>query len=147
MVGRPQKKIFCQGFTRAGRRLGKLISCGMKGYQLANGTWYCKYHGFQNVKGFKKGNYTDETRLKQLSKLKQFKNYTNEQLKIYYEEKIRPTLVVGGKSAYNLRSVARRFNPYGNFEKGSERQTSISSNLDEVLCYLKKKIQRWKLIY
>jgi hypothetical protein len=102
-------------------------------------TWYCKYHGFQNVKGFKKGNYTDETRLKQLSKLKQFKNYTNEQLKIYYEEKIRPTLVVGGKSAYNLRSVARRFDPYGNFEKGSERQTSISSNLDEVLCYLKKK--------
>jgi len=26
----------------------------MKGYELANGTYYCKYHGYQNVKGFRK---------------------------------------------------------------------------------------------
>jgi hypothetical protein len=31
---------------------------------------------FNNILGFKKPNYTDNTRLKQLSKLKQFKNYT-----------------------------------------------------------------------
>jgi len=61
------RKVFCQGYTRAGRREGKLIPCRMKGYQLANGTFYCKYHGYQNVKGFRKANYTDETRIKQLS--------------------------------------------------------------------------------
>ena len=83
MVGRPQRKVFCQGFTRAGRRIGKLIPCGMKGYQLANGTFYCKYHGYQNVKGFKKQNYTDETRIRQLSTLKQFKNYTEDQLRTW----------------------------------------------------------------
>ena len=87
MVGRPQRKVFCQGFTRAGRRIGKLIPCRMKGYQLANGTFYCKYHGYQNVKGFKKANYTDETRIKQLSKLIQFKNYTYEQLKTITKKK------------------------------------------------------------
>jgi hypothetical protein len=54
MVGRPMRKVFCQGFTRAGRREGKLIPCKMKGYELANGTYYCKYHGYQNVKGFRK---------------------------------------------------------------------------------------------
>ena len=81
MVGRPMRKVFCQGFTRAGRREGKLIPCRMKGYELANGTYYCKYHGYQNVKGFRKKNYTHETRIKQLSKLQQFRNYTDEQLK------------------------------------------------------------------
>ena len=69
MVGRPMRKVFCQGFTRAGRREGKLIPCRMKGHELANGTYYCKYHGFQNKLGFNKKNYTDETRIKQLSKL------------------------------------------------------------------------------
>ena len=81
MPGRAMRKVFCQGYTRAGRREGKLIPCRMKGYQLANGTFYCKYHGYQNVKGFRKSNYTDETRIKQLSKLQQFRKYTDEQLK------------------------------------------------------------------
>ena len=56
MPGRAMRKVFCQGYTRAGRREGKLIPCRMKGYQLANGTFYCKYHGYQNVKGFRKAN-------------------------------------------------------------------------------------------
>jgi len=88
MVGRPMRKVFCQGFTRAGRREGKLIPCRMKGYELANGTYYCKYHGYQNVKGFRKKNYTHETRIKQLSKLQQFRNYTDDQLKEYYYNKV-----------------------------------------------------------
>ena len=118
MVGRPQRKVFCQGFTRAGRRIGKLIPCGMKGYQLANGTFYCKYHGYQNVKGFKK------------------QNYTHEQLKNYYENKIKPTLVDGAKSEYHRRATRQR----SIFARDPQReQKSVSIQLDEVLCVLKKK--------
>ena len=54
MPGRPMRKVFCQGFTRAGLRKGLKIPCKMKGYLLANNVYKCKYHGFQNVKGFKK---------------------------------------------------------------------------------------------
>ena len=93
MVGRPMRKVFCQGFTRAGRREGKLIPCRMKGYELANGTYYCKYHGYQNKLGFKKAKFTDETRIKQLSKLQQFRNYTDEQLKEYYYTKVKVRLI------------------------------------------------------
>ena len=77
MPGRPMRKVFCQGFTRAGLRQGLKIPCKMKGYPYSAGNVYkCKYHGFQNCdKGFKKTNYTDETRIKQLSKLIQFRNY------------------------------------------------------------------------
>ena len=135
MVGRPQRKVFCQGFTRAGRRIGKLIPCGMKGYQLANGTFYCKYHGYQNVKGFKKKNYTDETRIKQLSKLIQFKNYDNEKLKEYYYQKIKPRIDNNQPSRYNMRQTSKWKNPYRN----SGGSKGISVQLDEVLCVLKKK--------
>ena len=86
------RKVFCQGFTRAGLRKGLKIPCKMKGYLLANNVYKCKYHGYQNVKGFKKENYTDETRIKQLSKLIQFKNYTDDKLKEYYYEKIKPRI-------------------------------------------------------
>ena len=41
------------------------------------------------MKGFKKKNYTHETRIKQLSKLQQFRNYTDEQLKEYYYNKVK----------------------------------------------------------
>ena len=54
MPGRPMRKVFCQGFTRAGLRVGKKIPCKMKGYLLANNVYKCKYHGYQNVKGFKR---------------------------------------------------------------------------------------------
>ena len=37
MVGRPMRKVFCQGFTRAGLREGKKIPCRMKGYPLSGG--------------------------------------------------------------------------------------------------------------
>ena len=50
MPGRPMRKVFCQGFTRAGLRKGLKIPCKMKGYLLANNVYKCKYHGYQNVK-------------------------------------------------------------------------------------------------
>lgn len=134
MVGRPQRKVFCQGFTRAGRRIGKLIPCGMKGYELANGTFYCKYHGYQNVKGFKKKNYTDQTRIKQLSKLKQFKNYSNEQLQRYYENRIKPSITDGTKSTYYRRKTRKRI-----FSPRNSIGQAVSVQLDEVLSLLKKK--------
>ena len=135
MPGRPMRKVFCQGFTRAGLRVGKKIPCKMKGYLLANNVYKCKYHGYQNVKGFKKENYTDETRIKQLSKLIQFKNYTDDKLKEYYYEKIKPRINNNQPSRYNLRQTSKWKNPYRN----SGGPKGISVQLDEVLCVLKKK--------
>ena len=34
MPGRPMRKVFCQGNTRAGLRVGKKIPCKMKGCLL-----------------------------------------------------------------------------------------------------------------
>ena len=135
MVGRPQRKVFCQGHTRAGLRKGLKIPCKMKGYLLANNTYKCKYHGYQNVKGFKKQSYTDDTRIKQLKGLFQFKNYTDEQLKKYYYEKIKPRINNNQPSRYNMRRVNKRQNPFRNFGE----QKSVSIQFDEVLCILKKK--------
>ena len=136
MPGRAQQKVFCQGFTRAGLREGKKIPCRMKGYPLSGGRLFkCKYHGYQNVKGFKKENYTDETRIKQLSKLIQFKNYDNEKLKEYYYQKIKPGIDNNKPSRYNMRQTSKWKNPYRN----SRGPKGISVQLDEVLCVLKKK--------
>ena len=135
MPGFKMRKVFCQGFTRAGLRVGKKIPCKMKGYLLANNVYKCKYHGFQNVKGFKKKNYTDETRIKQLSKLIQFKNYDNEKLKEYYYQKIKPGIDNNRPSRYNMRQTSKWKNPYRN----SGKPKSISVQFDDVLQILKKK--------
>ena len=135
MPGRPMRKVFCQGFTRAGLRVGKKIPCKMKGYLLANNVYKCKYHGYQNVKGFKKENYTDETRIKQLSKLIQFKNYDNEKLKEYYYQKIKPGIDNNRPSEYNRRKTSQRI--YVNRDPG--RPKAVSVLIDEVLFLLKKK--------
>ena len=134
MPGRPQRKVFCQGFTRAGLRQGLKIPCKMKGYQLANGVFKCKYHGYQNVHGFKKKNYSDETRIKQLSKLIQFRNYTDDQLKEYYYQKIKPGIDNNQPSRYNLRKTGSRNNTFRNL-----RGKTIRLQFDEVLSLLKKK--------
>ena len=135
MVGRPMQKIFCQGNTRAGLRLGLKIPCRMKGYLLANNTYRCKYHGFQNVKGFKKKNYSHDTRINQLKALKQFRNYTDEQIRKYYFEKIKPGIDNNEPSRYNLRATSKWKNPYRN----SGKSETISDELDQVLQLLKKK--------
>ena len=128
------QKVFCQGNTRAGLRKGLKIPCRMKGYQLANGVFKCKYHGFQNVKGFKKKNYSHETRINQLKALKQFKNYTDEQIKNYYYEKIKPRIDNNQPSRYNLRKTSSRNNTFRNL-----RGKTIRVQFDEVLQLFKKK--------
>jgi len=135
MVGRPQRKVFCQGFTRAGLRKGLKIPCRMKGYPLSGGKLFkCKFHGYANYDKFNRTNYTDETRIKQLSKLIQFRNYTDEQLKEYYYEKIKPRINNRGKSVYHRRKIGKRFNPYRDI-----RKQPVSFQLDEVLRVAKEK--------
>jgi len=135
MVGRPMQKVFCQGFTRAGLRLGLKIPCRMKGYPLSGGKLFkCKYHGYQNFDKFNKASYTDETRIKQLSKLLQFRNYTDEQIKEYYYTKTKPRINIRGKSIYHLRKIGKRINPYRD-----NRGKAVSIQFDEVLQLLKKK--------
>ena len=95
----------------------------MKGYLLANNVYKCKYHGYQNVKGFKKENYTDETRIKQLKTLLQFRNYTDEQLKNYYYEKIKPGIDNNRPSRYNMRATSKWKNPYINY--GGSKSVSV----------------------
>ena len=135
MPGRAQQKVFCQGFTRAGLRQGLKIPCKMKGDPLSGGKLFkCKFHGFQNFDKFNKANYTDETRIKQLSKLLQFRNYTDEQIKEYYYTKTKPRINNREKSIYHLRKIGKRNDPYGN----TSRQ-AVSIQFDEVLRVLKKK--------
>ena len=135
MPGRPMKKVFCQGFTRAGLRQGLKIPCKMKGYPLSGGKLFkCKFHGYQNYDKFNKANYTDETRIKQLSKLLQFKDYTHEQIKEYYYTKTKPRIDNRGKSIYHLRKIGKRNNPYRN-----PGRQAVSIQFDEVLRILKKK--------
>lgn len=140
MVGRPQRKVFCSGRTRAGLREGKNIPCKMKGYPLSDGkTFRCKYHGKQNVDRFNKASYTDETRIKQLKGLYQFKNYTDEQIKEYYYRKIKSRIDKREKSVYYRRKASQGNDPFRNFVRRNKQQTSLSFQLDEVLQFFKKK--------
>ena len=135
MVGRPQRKVFCQGFTRAGLRKGLKIPCRMKGYPLSGGKLFkCKFHGYANYDKFNRTNYTDETRIKQLSKLIQFKNYTDEQLKEYYYTKTKPRIDNREKSIYYRRASRKWRNSYRN-----NKRQSVSLQFDEVLRLLKEK--------
>ena len=135
MVGRPMRKVFCQGFTRAGLREGKKIPCRMKGYPLSGGKVFkCKYHGFQNYDKFNKANYTDESRIRQLKTLIQFRNYTDEQIKEYYYTKTKPRINNRERSIYHTRKINKRRNFVRNIEG-----KSVSIQFDEVLSLLKEK--------
>ena len=135
MVGRPQRKVYCQGFTRAGLRQGLKIPCRMKGYPLSGGKVFkCKFHGYQNYDKFNRSNYSDEARIKQLSKLKQFRNYTDEQLKEYYYKKIKPRIINRGKSIYHTRKISKRYDAFRD-----TRRQPVSFQLDEVLRVAKEK--------
>ncbi len=135
MVGRPQRKVFCQGITRAGLRKGLKIPCRMKGYVLSDGKSYrCKYHGYQNYDKFNKANYTDESRIRQLKTLIQFRNYTDEQIKEYYYTKTKPRIDNRGKSIYHTRKIGKRNDPF----RDTTRQ-AVSVQFDEVLRLLEKK--------
>ena len=132
MTGRPRRKVFCQGITKTHKR-----PCQMKGYPLANGTYKCKYHGFNNILGFRKPNYNDETRIRQLKGLYQFRNKTHEEVSQYYYDKVKPRIRNNEKSRYYRKQSYRRLNLNRN-TKGQEAQP-ITYQLDEVLRYLKKK--------
>ena len=107
----------------------------MKGYPLSGGKVFkCKFHGFQNYDKFNKANYTDETRIKQLSKLLQFRNYTDEQIKEYYYTKTKPRIDRREKSIYHTRKINKRRNFVRNIEG-----KSVSMQFDEVLSLLEKK--------
>ena len=135
MVGRPQRKVFCQGNTRAGLRKGLKIPCRMKGYVLSDGKSYrCKFHGFQNYDKFNKANYTDESRIRQLKTLIQFRNYTDEQIKEYYYTKTKPRIDNRGKSIYHTRKIGKRYDAFRD-----TRKQSVSFQLDEVLRMAKEK--------
>ena len=115
MAGFPQRKIFCQSLTRRTKR-----PCQAKGFPLANGMFFCRFHGYNNVLGFNKKNYTDDTRINQLQALYQFRNKSREEVSKYYH-----------KQSY------RRKNPYRN-NKGQDTKP-ITNQLDEIILHLKKK--------
>ena len=107
----------------------------MKGYPLSGGKVFkCKFHGYQNYDKFNRSNYSDEARIKQLSKLIQFRNYTDDQLKKYYYEKIKPRIINRGKSIYHRRKIGKRYDAFRD-----TRRQSVSFQLDEVLRVAKEK--------
>ena len=87
MAGFQQRKVFCQSLTRRSKR-----PCRAKGYPTANGKFLCMFHGGNNIKGFNQKKYTHDTRIKALSKLKQFRDKTIEQVTEYYNEKVKPRI-------------------------------------------------------
>ena len=129
MVGRPRQKVFCQSYRRRTK-----IPCQAKGYLLADGTYKCRFHGYNNILGFRKPNYTDDKRINQLQALYQFRNKTREQVKTYYYTIVKPKLIDGTKSEYNRRKASKRTNTFGNI-----RGKAVSVQLDEVLSFFKKK--------
>ena len=76
MAGRPLSKIQCESFTRGSNYQ---VQCRCKGYfQKTSKKYRCKFHG-----GFSSGARTLEGKIIALSKLKQFKNYTEDQLRTW----------------------------------------------------------------
>ena len=134
MAGRPKSKVFCQSLRRDGK------PCLAKGFLCKNNKYFCRFHGFQNILGFQKPNYTHDTRKKQLRKLKQFKDLTEEAFNTYYEEKLRPRIERQEKSTYHNRFLNRR--QYTNRLYRIQDHKSNGDQLREILQYLKKKIRK-----
>ena len=129
MAGKPRQKIFCQSLTRRSKR-----PCLAKGFLCANGKYLCRFHGYNNILGFNKPNYTDEKRINQLKALYQFRNKTREQVQEYYYSTGKPKLLKREKSIYNRRATRKRSNTFRN-----TRSKAVSVQLDEVLSFFKKK--------
>ena len=137
MAGRPRQKVFCQTLTRKSLREGKPRFCLAKGYYLANGTYKCRFHGYNNVLGFNKPNYTDDKRINQLSSLYQLRNKTREQVREYYYREIKGRIGTNQKSRYYHKQSYRRKDTFRMY-KGQESKP-LTNILDEILCDLKKK--------
>ena len=134
MAGKPRQKVFCQSLTRKSIREGKPRNCLAKGYLCANGKYLCRFHGYNNILGFKKPNYTDDKRINQLKALYQFRNKTREEVQEYYYSTVKPKLLDGTKSEYHRRAASKRSNTF----RGSGSK-AVSVQLDEVLQFFKKK--------
>lgn len=73
MVGRPLQKIPCESYTRGSNYT---VQCKCKGYLTKTTKKFrCKFHG-----GASTGATSIEGKIKAYKNLKQFKNYTDEQL-------------------------------------------------------------------
>jgi len=129
MAGKPRQKIFCQSLTRRSKR-----PCLAKGFLCANGKYLCRFHGYNNIKGFNKPNYTDDKRINQLKALYQFRNKTREEVQEYYYSIVKPKLLNREKSIYNRRATRKRSNTFRN-----TRSKAVSVQLDEVLRFFKEK--------
>ena len=129
MAGKPRQKIFCQSLTRRSKR-----PCLAKGFLCANGKYLCRFHGYNNIKGFNKPNYTDDKRINQLKALYQFRNKTREEVQEYYYSIVKPKILNGTKSEYHRRATRKRSNTFRN-----TRSKAVSVQLDEVLSFFKKK--------
>ena len=134
MAGKPRQKVFCQSLTRKSIREGKPRNCLAKGYLCANGKYLCRFHGYNNILGFNKPNYTDDKRINQLKALYQFRNKTREEVQEYYYSTVKPKLIDGTKSEYHRRAARKRSNTFRN-----TRSKAVSIQLDEVLRFFKKK--------
>ena len=131
MPGRPSRKIYCQSLRRDG------YPCQAKGFLCKNGKYFCRFHGYNNILGFRKPNYTDDTRKRQLRKLQQFRNYTEEQFEKYYREKVKRRIESGSKSKYHTRQLNRRKHTDALYR--IQNNKSIGDQLIQVLQHIKKK--------
>lgn len=109
--GKKHLRVFCESLTRKGK------PCYAKGFPTANGKMLCRFHGYGNVDGFKKKNYTIQTKINQLKGLFQFRNKTDEEIKKHIEEVITPR-IERGRSEYNRKQSIRRSNLARNLRKG-----------------------------
>jgi hypothetical protein len=80
MAGKPLYKIQCESFTRGSNYS---IQCRCKGYfQKTSKKYRCKFHGGKST-----GARTLEGKLKAYKNLRQFKNFTTEQLLQWIQNK------------------------------------------------------------
>jgi putative hemolysin len=147
MAGFKSKKIFCMGMSRLS---GK--HCQAKGYPTNSFTeegvqkYLCRFHGGQNSDyfgfrnragkgGFKKENYSHNSRLRQLCTLKQFKDKPIEYVRDYYERNIKER--IDNKqfsSEYGRRAACKWQNTYRNFF----RSKGIADQLVQISLLVKK---------
>ena len=102
MAGFQQRKVFLSRSNKKSKR-----PCQAKGYPTANGKYLCMFHGGNNIKGFNQKNYTDDTRIKALSKLKQFRDKPREEIEQYYYKEVKPRIGTTERSKYYRKMLMR----------------------------------------
>ena len=148
MAGFQSKKIFCSGISKLS---GK--PCQAKGFPTNKFNkqgfqiYKCRFHGGQNTNfygfrdrsfrgGYNKPSYTDETRIKSLAKLKQFRDKPIEYVRQYYQSQVKPRTDSLGRysSKYSIRAAIRRKNS-SKYKEGR----NITDQLDQVLSILESR--------